>query len=159
MTAPHPFTFARTEARRNAARAKARIQLLSRPEVKAAFLCFPKALRHEVAVGVSTYDDSVTMYLTLRDLDSFKDAKLIKLLEKFSGSEWKPHSNDYTYGATPNRDFHFRRSVGEECGDDRFSIGVAIAAYVKSDSPLCRIVHKGYREEVKKVPITEIVCA
>lgn len=155
----HPFTAARLEARRNIAKAKARIQLLSRPEVKSIYLAFPKALRSEVTVTVAAFDDVVSMYVQLRDLDSFKDDRLLQVLDAFSSEEWKGHNNDYTYGGLPNRDFHFRRNFGERYMDGSLSITVTVAAYVKCDSPLCRIVHRGFREEVKQVPITEIVCA
>jgi hypothetical protein len=139
---------ARTEAKRLAAR----VALLKHPAVKAAFEAFPPVMRKDVNVSLSSYGDSVFMNLTIRDLDSFKSPKLTKVLEKFMGDEWKSRVNDYP-NETPNKDFHFEKQVGD------FAIHVSVYAYVKSDSPLCRIVVTGMTERVVREETKEIVCS
>jgi len=139
---------ARTEAKRLAAR----VALLKDPAVKAAFEAFPLVMRKNVNVSLSAYGDTVFMNTTIRDLDSFKSPKLTKVLEKFMGDEWKSRVNDYP-NETPNKDFHFSKQVGE------LAIDVSIYAYVKSDSPLCRVVVTGVTERVVREEIREIVCA
>jgi hypothetical protein len=139
---------ARTEAKRLAAR----VALLKDPAVKAAFEAFPPVMRKDVNVSLSSYGDTVFMNLSIRDLDSFKSPKLTKVLEKFMGDEWKLRVNDYP-NETPNKDFHFGKQVGE------FAIDVSIYAYVKSDSPLCRVVVTGVTERVVREEIKEIVCS
>jgi hypothetical protein len=139
---------ARTEAKRLAAR----VALLKDPAVKAAFEAFPPVMRKDVNVSLSSYGDTVFMNLSIRDLDSFKSPKLTKVLEKFMGDEWKLRVNDYP-NETPNKDFHFGKQVGE------FAIDVSIYAYVKSDSPLCRVVVTGVTERVVREEVREIVCS
>ena len=139
---------ARTEAKRLAAR----VALLKHPAVKAAFEAFPPVMRKNVNVSLSTFGDSVFMNISIRDLDSFKSPKLTKVLEKFMGDEWKLRVNDYP-NETPNKDFHFGKQVGE------FAIDVSIYAYVKSDSPLCRVVVTGVTKRVVREEVREIVCS
>jgi hypothetical protein len=129
-----------------------RVKLLKHPAVKAAFQAFPPVMRKDVNVSLSSYGDSVFMNLTIRDLASFKSPKLTKVLEEFMGDEWTARVNDYP-NETPNKDFHFGKQVGE------FAIDVSIYAYVKSDSPLCRIVVTGVTERVVREEIKEIVCS
>ena len=139
---------ARTEAKRLAAR----VALLKHPAVKAAFEAFPPVMRKDINVSLSAYGDTVFMNTTIRDLDSFKVPKLTCLLERFMGDEWKLRVNDYP-NETPNKDFHFGKQVGE------FAIDVSIYAYVKSDSPLCKVVVTGVTERVVREEIKEIVCS
>jgi hypothetical protein len=139
-------------ARAEAKRLAARVTLLKDPAVKAAFEAFPPVMRKDVNVSLSSYGDTVFMNLSIRDLDSFKSPKLTKVLEKFMGDEWKLRVNDYP-NETPNKDFHFGKQVGE------FAIDVSIYAYVKSDSPLCRVVVTGVTERVVREEIKEIVCS
>lgn len=40
-----------------------------------------------------------------------------------------------------------------------FIVSVQVMAYVKYDSPLCRIVTTGYTEEVVRKEVKQIVCA
>ena len=131
----------------------ARVKLLKHPAVKAAFEAFPPAMRKDVNVSLSSYGDSVFMNLTIRELDSFKSPKLTKVLEKFVGNEWSARVNEYTNDLSPNKDFHFERRVNE------FTISLSLYAYVKSDSPLCRIVVTGVTERVVREETKEIVCA
>ena len=139
---------ARTEAKQMAAR----VALLKHPAVKAAFEAFPPVMRKNVNVSLSAFGDTVFMNLSIRDLDSFKSPKLTKVLEKFMGDEWKLRVNDYP-NETPNKDFHFGKQVGE------FAIDVSIYAYVKSDSPLCRVVVTGVTKRVVREEVREIVCS
>ena len=130
----------------------ARVALLKHPAVKAAFESFPRRQRKDVNMALSTYGDCVYMNLSLRELDSFKVSKLTFLLERFMGSEWTARVNEYT-NDTPNKDFHFERQV------DGFTLNVSIFAYVKSDSPLCRVVVTGVVERMVREETKEIVCA
>lgn len=130
----------------------ARVALLKHPAVKAAFESFPRRQRKDVNMALSTYGDCVYMNLSLRELDSFKVSKLAFLLERFMGSEWTARVNEYT-DSTPNKDFHFERQM------DEFTLNVAIYAYVKSDSPLCRVVVTGVTERMVREETKEIVCA
>jgi len=146
---------ARTEAKRLAAR----VALLKHPAVKAAFEAFPLVMRKDVNVSLSAYGDSVFMNTSLRGLDSFKSPKLTKVLEKFVGDEWSARVNEYTNDLSPNKDFHFERRVAIASAISEFTISVSLYAYVKSDSPLCRIVVTGVTERVVREETKEIVCA
>ena len=149
----------------------ARVVLLKHPAVKAAFESFPRRQRKDVNMSLSTYGDCVYMNISLRELDSFKDKQLTHILEPFMGSEWTARVNEYTDG-TPNKDFHFERreaasspawswtdSEADPHHVDTFVIHVSIYAYVKSDSPLCRIVVTGVTERVVREEVKQIVCA
>ena len=139
-------------ARATAKQLSARVALLKHPAVRAAFEAFPLSQRKDVDLSLSTYGDSVYINTTMRNLESFKVPKLTCLLERFMGSEWTARVNEYT-NDTPNKDFHFERQV------DGFTIHVSIYAYVKSDSPLCRIVVTGVTERVVREEVKQIVCA
>ena len=121
------------------------------PEIKEVYEMFPLSLRRNVYVTGDVWGDVLRLSLALRDLDSFKDKKLTRLLERFA--DWAAETNDSTYDA-PNRDFYFtyRHPRG-------LTFRVAIYAYVKSDSPLCRVVVTGTRSRVVEEEIREIVCA
>jgi hypothetical protein len=89
------------------------------------------------------------------DLDSFKDKQLTNILERFL--DWKTTTNEFTSGL-PNKDFRFDKKCHDaKVGD--FEISVAVYAYVKSDSPLCRIVVTGVTEEIVRRETKQIVCA
>jgi len=152
-----------------------RIEIARHPAVKDVLMMFPPAMREEVNLSVSDYTDTVNISLSLRDLDSFKDTALVKLLSKFTGDAWQARTADYTHSETPNRDFVFiidipwtpkpskhTKWIDENCGDyhipQAFRIHVSLYTYVKSDSPTCRIVVKGIQEEIVRKEITEIVC-
>ena len=145
-------------ARATAKQLSARVALLKHPAVRAAFEAFPPAMRKDVDLSLSTYGDSVYMNTTMRNLESFKVPKLTCLLERFMGDEWKARVNEYT-NDTPNKDFHFERRVDGcrmACVD--FTLNVTIFAYVKSDSPLCRVVVTGVTERMVREETKEIVC-
>ena len=137
----------RAEIKRMATRAA----MLKRPEVKAAFESFPLSMRRSVGMSVAGYSNTIYISTTVRGLDSFKDAKLTKLLEKFL--DWETQVNDYTGSDTPNKDFAFTKKL------EGMEIRVCIYAYVKSDSPLCRIVVTGVTERVVREEVKQIVCA
>jgi DUF4097 and DUF4098 domain-containing protein YvlB len=120
-------------------------------ELKPYFEMFPPSLRKDVYMQADWYDSSIRMSLSLRNLDSFKDEKLTRLLEKFA--DWEAVSTDYTYDNQPNRDFIFTHQT-----PFGIRIKVSIYAYVKSDSPLCRVVVKGTTTRVVEEEIREIVC-
>lgn len=121
-----------------------------RPEIKAAYTLFPAKLRRKVHIGCDHWDSSVRLALHLNDLEGFKDPVLMKLLEGFC--DWEAEVKDYP-GDLPNRDFYFTRTVG------LLTIKVAVYAYVKSDSPTCRVVVTGVNRRVVEEEIREIVCA
>jgi hypothetical protein len=132
-------------------RMTAKASLIKRPEVKAAFEAFPLSMRKHVSLSIAAYSSTVYISTTVRGLDSFKDAKLTRLLEKFL--DWETHVNDYTGSDTPNKDFAFTKKL------EGMEIRVCIYAYVKSDSPLCRIVVTGVTERVVREEVKQIVCA
>lgn len=153
-----------------------RVELARHPEVAATLKMFPPKLRSEVRLNISEYNNTVQFAVVLIDLDSFKDKALTKLIAKFAGDEWGSQTNDYTYDDKPNRDYHFTRRVAwtpkpskhtrwlEANGSEyplptTFEIVINIFAYVKSDSPLCRVVVTGFKEEVTRKEIKQIVCA
>ena len=138
-------------ARDTAKRMARRAALVKHPAVKEAFESFPLRLRRQVCMSLSDYSDTVRISLTLRNLDSFKDKTLLSVLEPFA--TWDSHTADYTYGM-PNRDYKFKMNHA-----DGFTLGVFVWAYVKEDSPLCRIVVTGIKEEVVRTEVKEIVCA
>lgn len=148
------FTKQAAQAARNlraeAKRMTAKAALIKRPEVKAAFESFPLSMRRQVHLSMAAYSSTVYINATVRGLDSFKDAKLTRLLERFL--DWETQVNEYTYGE-PNKDFAFTKKL------DGMEIRVCIYAYVKSDSPLCRIVVTGVTERVVREEVKQIVCA
>ena len=131
----------------------ARVALLKHPAVRAAFEAFPPNQRKDVDLSLSTYGESVYINTTMRNLESFKVPKLTCLLERFMGDEWTARVNEYTNHDAPNKDFHFQRQV------DTFTLHVTVFAYVKSDSPLCRVVVTGVTERMVREETKEIVCA
>ena len=148
------FTKQAAQAARNlraeAKRMTAKAALIKRPEVKAAFESFPLSMRRQVHLSMAAYSSTVYINAPVRGLDSFKDAKLTRLLERFL--DWETQVNEYTYGE-PNKDFAFTKKI------DGMEIRVCIYAYVKSDSPLCRIVVTGVTERVVREEVKQIVCA
>jgi hypothetical protein len=144
---------ARQSLRADAAKYKAldgKLRSLS-PEIKQVFEMFPPAHRRNLQIFGDVWNDTLRLTLSMHDLDSFKDKKLTRLLEKFSN--WDATTNDFTH-AQPNRDFYFTRQHPQG-----LTFRVAIYAYVKSDSPLCRVVVKGVKQRVIEEEIREIVCA
>jgi hypothetical protein len=160
------FTKQAAKAARNlrdeAKRTLSGIAMLKHPAVKAAFEAFPLNMRKHVNMSMSGYSSMVYISVTVRDLNSFKDAKLARVLEHFV--DWGTTVNEYTTGDSPNKDFSFtkmfddtRDTKGTKCAS--VEIRVSIYSYVKSDSPLCRIVVTGVTERVVREETKQIVCA
>lgn len=120
------------------------------PELKQIWEMVPPKLRRDVYISAQSFDRMVRLSLPMRELDGFKDKRLVTLLEKFA--DWSAETRDYTYDA-PNRDYHFERKYPQG-----FSVKFSVYAYVKSDSPTCRIVVKGVTTKVVEEEIREIVC-
>jgi hypothetical protein len=142
---------ARIEAKRIALKPA----LLKNPAVKDAFEMLPLKLRSSAALSLSTFSNCVMISVSMYDLDSFKDKKLTKVLERFI--DWNVTTSEYTH-SMPNKDFRFDKTYHDDKAGT-FEISVGIYAYVKSDSPLCRIVTTGFTEEVVRKEIKQIVCA
>jgi hypothetical protein len=141
----------RAEVKRLALKAN----LLKHPEVKKSFEMLPPKVRKDATLAMSVFSNSVFINLHVFDLDSFKDKRFTSLLERFI--DWEATTNDYTHHL-PNKDVRFDK----QCHDDKvgdFTISVQIMAYVKPDSPLCRIVTTGFTEEVVRKEVKQIVCA
>lgn len=119
-------------------------------EIKQIWEMIPPKLRRDVYISTQAFDYTLRLSLPMRDLDGFKDKRLTKLLEKFA--DWTAETRDYTYDA-PNRDYHFERKYPQG-----FNVKFSVYAYVKSDSPTCRIVVKGVTTKVIEEEIREIVC-
>ena len=141
----------KTQAKRTLERAK----FLRHPAVKEAFNAIPPKMRKDVSIACSSYSPSISINVAMYDLNSFKDAKLTRVLEKFI--DWEASVSEYTHGR-PNKDFSFNKRVEMDSGE-MFTINVFVFAYVKEDSPLCRIVVAGFTEEVVRKEIKKIVCA
>lgn len=138
---------------------------------------FPTDVRDKISIHVSSYGDVVEYSLVLGELDGLKDdPKLLGVLEAFSGSDWEASSHDYTYSNTPNRDFRFSKKVYLEIPETNrhaqwlvqngylsgfdvpVNLNVTVCAYVRADSPTCRVVVTGFKEEVVRTEIREVVC-
>jgi hypothetical protein len=196
--------------------------MLTHPEVRKAYDTLTRALARAYAVPAPTPaldDDCADVYVSsaaiqpwldvdqnaetvrigvsLRDLDSFKDPRLMKVLEAFvgdggagsgaaDGAEWESSTADYAF-TMPNRDYAFTRGLSladptrlppglrkalsrahdtlsaltpwDASTPKALKIIVNVYAYVKSDSPLCRVVVTGVTERVVREEKKEIVCA
>lgn len=161
------------------------------PQVKPLFVALAKAgLGGEQPwVTTSEYSAEVSVGMTMRELASFKDERLTKLVSRFAGDEWTATTTDFTYDK-PNRDYRFTMILDDPLGtrggachpalrltaaEQRslawlrehaswetprtLTISVQIYAYVKADSDACRIEVVGIEEEVVKKEIKRIVCA
>ena len=166
------------------------VALVRLPQVKPLFVTLTRAALggEHPWVNASEYSAEVSLGLTLRELESFKDGRLTKLLSAFAGDEWRSSTTDYTY-AQPNRDYRFTMEIDDPLGaygpghpalrltaaEQRslawlreqapyevprtVLLSVQIYAYVKADSDACRIEVVGIEEEVIKREVKRIVCA
>ncbi len=141
--------------------------LLRQPIVAQTFHLIPPRLRAAACLRIATFSEAVYMSTVLSGLESFTDPKLINLLDRFMTPGWKAETSDYAGGDAPNRDYRFtrkctwdhdKRSIGykklikeEMRVPDTFDIVMTISAWVKEDSPTCRIVTKEHEETIKKV--------
>ena len=192
--------------------------MLTHPEVRKAYATLTRALARAYAVPAPTpalddacadvyvssgaiqpwldvdqHAETVRIGVSLRDLESFKDARLLKVLEAFIGAgdgtadeaEWESSTADYAF-TMPNRDYSFTRKLSladptrlppglrkalsrahdtlnalnhwDPATPSELKIIVNVYAYVKSDSPLCRVVVTGVTERVVREEKKEIVC-
>ena len=147
-----------------AARALIRPTLLRQPVLARVFNSLPPAVRAEARLNLSTCGDTVYIVIAMRKLDSFKDKRLTAVLEKLT--DWRASSHDYTGNTEPNRDYHFnreftwdhdKRSIAykklmkeQSYVPETFGICVSVYAFVKEDSPTCRIVVKEHEEVIKR---------
>lgn len=207
-TTSSPFTLALRTATGSVRRAQALAtlapHLAAHPQVRRTYLALTRALPKGSGLtpwlDISSTAQTVTIGLSLENLESFKDALLLDALEPFAGAGtdgagtpvWRSESRDYTYSA-PNRDYWFTQSLAlwegngtsvasislprvlqrayarayaalKDMGEawalpKTFELRVGIYAYVKTDSPLCRVVVKGIEEKIVREEIKEIVCA
>lgn len=143
------------QSREEAKRIALKPALLKNPAVKEAFELIPLKLRKETTIALSAFTNTVMINVHMFDLDSFKDKRFTNFLERFI--DWETTTNDYTY-SLPNKDVRFdKKEFDDKVGT--FTISVQVMAYVKADSPLCRIVTTGFTEEVVRKEIKQIVCA
>jgi hypothetical protein len=98
----------------------------------------------DIVVRADYWANKPVVYLQLRDLESFKDAKLMAVLEYVSVFSDTSTSQDWAQYL--NRDFRFKSNT----------VDVHINAYVKEDSPTCRKVVVG--TELQTVEKYKIVC-
>lgn len=155
-----------------------RSTLPAHPCVRSTLMLLPPALRASASVDLSTYTNSVRIYVSIRELSTFKDKALISLLSKFAGEEWKPlPSSAWAIGGNPNVDYRFTRRFPWDTHKlhrtaaykwldihapydipSFFEIELTICAYVKGDSDTCRIEVKGVKEEVITREVRVIRC-
>ena len=177
---------AKTTAKIRACVSVLRMAILETESLKAAINRFPLPVRPAIWVSTSTYDENVGLGLSLRELESFKDKRLVKVLESLGKYEWdKTETRDYpgdeNFG--PNRDYifteivHLAPSVFEKHRSrdvrnayawllkyaphdipNKFTITASVYAYVRSGSALCRSVVVGVEEQVTRIEKRAIVC-
>lgn len=160
-----------------------RALLVTHPAVKDAFQALPAAVRGEAWLTRAEYDETVSIGVNLQDLPSFKAPILARTLAPFLSPEWTASTQDFAH-VQPNRDYRFMRIIPldsdsalaqaiarhpsarwlEENGaphniPTRLMLTVAVYAYVKPDSPTCRVVVTGVTERVVREEVKEIVCA
>ena len=109
---------------------------------------------NEERAQISVSDSSLYLYVTMTDLDGFKDARLVDAIDRLMlCADWETETQDWA--ASLNRDFKFSVTTTREDGK-RIWNNVTIAAYARSDSPTCRKVVVG--QETKVVDKYEIIC-
>ena len=158
-----------------------RALLVTHPAIKETFNLLPPTLRADAWLSAAEYDDNVSIGVSLRDLPGFKAPVLQRALAPFLSPAWTASTQDYA-GSTPNRDFKFSKRVpltqalaqtiarhpsarwlsANDLGHmipTSVLLSVGIYAYVKADSPTCRVVVTGVTERVVREEIKEIVCA
>lgn len=145
---------AKKATRRNIEAQRKRMKLLDHPAIAETWEMFPLSLRRKINVYVSDWNNVVFMNVTLDKLDSLKDdTRLVRVLEPFTTNVWTAaETSDWTGGDKPARDYRFNRKL------EGFRLHVTIQAYVKEDSPTCRIVTRVHEEVVKREERV-IVCA
>jgi hypothetical protein len=164
---------AREDMERQAHEAALRADALNHETIKDVYAALPAYARKRTYISAGIFGN-LHMTLSVDDLNSFKDKRLLKVLDVFSGDDWETETRDYT-GSRPNRDFTFRKELRTPHNygsvhykwlkkrghtfDSTFELSVYVCAYVKEDSPSCRVVVTGFEEEVVRKEIKKIVCA
>lgn len=163
-----------------------RMAILETESLRMAINRFPVAVRPAIWLTPSTYDESIGLGLSMRELESFKDKRLVKVLEALGKYEWdKTETRDYpgdeNFG--PNRDYMFTETIylGSSLFEkhrsaeirkahkfllaaapheipNKFTITASVYAYVRSGSALCRSVVVGVEEKVERIEKRAIVC-
>lgn len=109
---------------------------------------------NEERAQLSVSDSSIYLYVTMTELDGFKDARLVDAIDRLMlCADWETETQDWA--ASLNRDFKFSTTTTRDDGK-RIWNHVTIAAYARSDSPTCRKVVVG--QETKVVDKYEIIC-
>lgn len=177
-TSTTPLAVAHRDAQAAAHHAALKPQVVRSPQLRDVLRMLPPELRtsENTYISINSYGakHEVYIYVYLRDLSSFKDdPRLTRVLERFAGDEWTADTTDWTGNTLPNRDYRFTRTTPwvtdmrspharwlAEYGDlpTSLMVSVTLAAYVRSDSPTCRIVTTGIKEEIVRREIREIVC-
>lgn len=137
--------------------------LLKQAVVSSTFHQIPPALREHTSIYLGSSYNYVQITVHMTNLDSFKDPRLLRVLEKFAA--WKAETSDWTGSGSPNRDYSFthrfhwdhdKRSIAYkklakmQAVPETFEIYVKISAWVKEDSATCRIITKTHEEVIKK---------
>ena len=130
--------------------------LLKHHLVKEAFEMIPLNLRSKAHISMSSFSNMVFISIHMDGLDSFKDKRFTNVLERFL--DWKTTTSEYTHSGAPNKDVRFDKHFDDPTMG-RCTVSVTVMAYVKDDSPLCRIVTTGFKEEIVRTEIKQIVCA
>ena len=135
---------------RQALASRAKRLKASQPKLLAFQAALRSAIDKSFAVSAAAGycgNSSITIGIYCCGLESFKDQRLMKLLERIESLS-PSKSSSVDYADYLNRDFRFEF-------DD---VLVLVNAYVKSDSGLCRKVLKGVESRVVEQKIYEMVC-
>lgn len=155
--------------------------LMRIPEARAAFNLLTPALRKHAFMNAEL--SSLQIGASLRELRSFKDPRLTRVLERIiNGGFEADKTQDWAHSTTPERDYWFRLFLPDsrrmeldaslpkatrEYFDshyvwqlhDPLCIRIVVYAYVKEDSKTCRSVVVGIDERVVREERREIVCS
>jgi len=96
---------------------------------------------------------TVSVYVYIHDLHSFKSAKLVRLLERLEDNGFAVEGTSDWMGGKPNRDFTYSKTIGTA------KLDLRVCAYVRADSKSCRIEVVDVKEELVKTEVKRIVCA
>lgn len=124
--------------------AKARQLEQSKLALRAKYAGAFKDLREGDTLWVSVTNYGTNININLSDLSSFKDSRLVNMLEYFM--QYTDSVRQRDWAEFLNKDFTI------ELGD----VTVNIGAYVKSDSATCRKIQVGTRLEER--PVYQLQC-
>jgi hypothetical protein len=154
--------------------------MLRLPEVKATFALLPPSARKNAFISLD--NSTITVASTMKNLTSFKDPRLVRVLTK--ANEWgtPEQTRDWPNEKEPERDYSFwcvrdgtldalDALLPKETRDyfehhyvygvssrDPLKLRFTIYAYVKEDSPTCRSVIVRTEQRVITDVIREIMC-